>query len=142
MDGKWRITETHIGGPANLEKSLVDSPMHERSLVNSLLRQVSELQARQHEGRVIVIRVTMGEFSGVDADLFTSAFEELVESSPVRGASLELTTVPLTAFCSTCEQEFVIHRFRFICPFCSNRRLRVVRGEGLQLENIVMETAT
>lgn len=116
--------------------------MHERSLVHSLLRQVSDLQAKQREGRVVIIRVTMGEFSGVDSELFISAFEELVESSPVRGASLELKTVPLTAHCPACDQEFVIERFQFVCPTCFNRRLNIVRGEGMQLENIVMETAT
>ena len=114
--------------------------MHERSLVHSLLRQVREIQANHREGRVVVVRVTLGEFSGVDADLFAIAFDELVVTSPLYGASLELETVPLTAHCLDCDNEFLVARFQFICPTCSNRRLTIIRGVGIQLENVVMET--
>lgn len=118
----------------------VTSPMHERSLVHSLLRQVHEIQSSHREGRVVAIRVTMGEFSGVDADLFSSAFGELVATSPLRGASLELEIVPLTAYCPNCDTEFLVTHFQFICPTCSHRQLMIIRGEGIQLENVVMET--
>lgn len=114
--------------------------MHERSLVNSLLRQVSELQAGQTEGRIVTIRVSMGEFSGVDIELFIGAFEEMVIDSPVSGATLEVQAVPLTARCRACGEEFQVMRFFFSCPVCSHHLVTVVRGEGIQLENVVVET--
>ena len=75
--------------------------MHEASLVESSLRQVVSLMQEHGAQRVHSIRVCVGEFSGVEPELFRSAYELLVDDSPARGATLELRTVPLhrTMFC-------------------------------------------
>lgn len=116
--------------------------MHERSLVRSLLRQVFALQPSDGGGRVVEIRVTMGEFSGVDAELFALAYEELVDETALAGAVLRLRSVPLTARCGECGREFEVVRFQFACPGCDDRRVEVIRGEGIQLESLIVETET
>lgn len=88
---------------------------------------------------MVAVRVSVGEFSGVEADLFHSAFEELVDDSPICGARLELQAVPLEARCQVCSCEFAVVNFQFRCPRCDDSRLDIVRGEGLMLESVTLE---
>ena len=113
--------------------------MHEQSIVRALLRQVEELAADQPGRRVLTVRVSVGEFSGVDADLLHSAYDELVADSLISGAKLELTIVPIVASCLTCAHEFIVQNFRFRCPQCDEVRVKIIRGEGLVLESITLE---
>ncbi|NIL97321.1 MAG: hypothetical protein GTO53_06965 [Planctomycetales bacterium] len=113
--------------------------MHERSVVRALLKQVQQLQSERCAERVVAVRVSVGAFCGVEADLFQTAFDQLVDESPICGARLELSQVPLEACCDSCQREFPVVNFRFICPHCEGDQIRVVRGEGLVLESVTLE---
>jgi Zn finger protein HypA/HybF involved in hydrogenase expression len=52
--------------------------MHERSLVMALLRQVDELRRAQGGQRVVLVRVSVGEFSGVEPELLRMAFQDVL----------------------------------------------------------------
>lgn len=113
--------------------------MHERALVKGLLEQVDALRRERDAERVVSIRVSVGEFSGVELDLFRYAYQELVGSTPLFGAELELERVPLRARCASCGRDFAVERFRFECPDCQGRDVTVVSGQELVLESIAIE---
>ena len=113
--------------------------MHERSLVRALLRQVHELQTGHQADRVIALRVSIGEFSGVEADLFQSAFDDLVDGSSICGARLELHQVALEASCESCSCEFAVKNYQFKCPSCGIPQVQIVRGDGMVLESVTLE---
>ncbi len=113
--------------------------MHEFSLVTTLLEQVDTIRREQNAGSVVSIRVSVGEFSGVEPDLFRNAYEMLIEETPMRGAELQMTCEPLRANCEHCGSDFAIKRFRFECLECRSRDVTVLSGEGLVLESIMME---
>ena len=60
--------------------------MHEASLVQSLLEQVQTLMRDHQAQRVQTIQLSVGEFSGVEPELLRSAYDLLVDQTPVRGA--------------------------------------------------------
>jgi hydrogenase nickel incorporation protein HypA/HybF len=110
--------------------------MHERSLVRALLRQVEGI-AEQHAGdRVVSIRVRIGEFAGVEPDLLITAFDDLVQDTPLCGAALDLQRVPLTAVCDQCGHQFRVERFNFQCDRCGSLRLSLRGGEELLLDSV------
>jgi hydrogenase nickel incorporation protein HypA/HybF len=113
--------------------------MHERSLIRALLRQVRQLQTEHGATRVVAVRVSVGEFSGVEAELVSRAFEELVHDSPIRGARLELREIPLAARCQFCSCEFAVVNFQFKCPRCHGSHVSIVSGDGLVLESVTLE---
>jgi hydrogenase nickel incorporation protein HypA/HybF len=113
--------------------------MHERSLVWSLLRQVEDLMRAHGAGRVVAIRVGFGHLAGVDPDLFQIAYEELVQETPVRGAELRVTTIPVELQCFDCGDRFELLGFRFLCPRCGSGRVVALRGEGVILESVTLE---
>jgi hydrogenase nickel incorporation protein HypA/HybF len=113
--------------------------MHEFSLVTALLNQVGELMRQQQADRVISIRVNVGEFCGVDPELFRIAYDILVDTSPVHGAQLRLEQVPLESRCGNCGHEFGNEYFCFVCPACKSKDVTIVRGEDLVLESLTLE---
>lgn len=115
--------------------------MHERSLVRQLLRQVEKLMIEHNAERVREVRLSIGEFSGVEPELLETAFHELVGAGPLGDAVLELERVPLEAQCDACDCQFAVERFAFLCPQCHSTEVTVLRGEQLMLESLVLEEA-
>jgi hydrogenase nickel incorporation protein HypA/HybF len=113
--------------------------MHEFSVASALLRQVEELRQSHDCGDVRSVRVSLGEFSGVDAELLHSAFVRSTEGTRVAGAELVVERVPLEARCGDCGEEFAVRRFRFVCPVCGGHSIDVLRGEELMLESVTFE---
>ena len=115
--------------------------MHEFSLVNMLLDQVDTLRREQDADRVVSIRVSVGEFSGVEPDLFREAYRMLIEETPMRGAELQMNRVPLESRCDECGRDFVVERIRFACPDCNSHNVTILRGQELVLESVTLEQA-
>jgi hydrogenase nickel incorporation protein HypA/HybF len=113
--------------------------MHERSLMKALLRRVENVAAEHPGSRVLSIRVRVGEFSGVDPELFASAYDDLITDSPIHGAALELDRVPLEALCEQCGSDFRIERFNFRCENCGSVNIAVRGGEEMLLDSVTME---
>lgn len=113
--------------------------MHETSLVRSLLKQVERVVVEHNAGRVLSVRLSIGEFSGVEPDLIRCAFDDLVQNTSMNGAALIVTRVPLEAQCNSCEHSFHVERFRFECPMCRQKEITIVRGEELLLESVTLE---
>ncbi|MCA9270556.1 MAG: hydrogenase maturation nickel metallochaperone HypA [Planctomycetales bacterium] len=114
--------------------------MHEASLAQALLRQVEDLAQQHHGRRVTEVRVTVGEFSGVEPELLASAFERATPGSVAQGARLVMARASLRAKCSRCDHEFHVERFRFACPLCGAAETKVIDGEQLMLDRVFMET--
>jgi hydrogenase nickel incorporation protein HypA/HybF len=113
--------------------------MHEFSVARALLSQVSA-QAETHGARCVrAVTVTVGEFSGVEAELLRTAFEQLSAGTIAAGAELRMIHVELIAECGGCGCEFAVSGFRFECPECAGRDVRILRGEELRLESLTME---
>ena len=115
--------------------------MHEFSLVHALLDQVDTMRQEQNAERVVSIRVNVGEFSGVEPELFRDAYQILVEETPMRGAELRMDRVPLESRCDVCGCNFTVERFRFECPQCNSHNVTIVRGQELILESVTIEQA-
>ena len=116
--------------------------MHERSLVRALLRQVQKVADANSGGRVLSIRVHIGEFSGVEPDLVASAYHELVQETCLSDASLEVEKERLEAVCDQCGYSFRIEQFSFICARCGSAHLRISGGEELLLDSVTIEEKT
>jgi len=113
--------------------------MHERSIVRQLLLQIEKLMNVHNAQSVSTVRVSIGDFSGVEPTLLSSAFDEMAEHSRVCGAELIVESVQLEGMCDTCGQEFVVEQFRFQCPTCGGREVNILRGEELMLETVEMK---
>jgi hydrogenase nickel incorporation protein HypA/HybF len=108
--------------------------MHEFSLVRSLLDQVAQIVAEQGGRAAVEVRVEIGPLSGVEPLLIRDAFHQLAN-----GPTLIIEEVPLIARCHTCNREFELKNFRFVCTHCGGRETRVVRGDAFRLMSVTVD---
>jgi hydrogenase nickel incorporation protein HypA/HybF len=113
--------------------------MHERSLVKALLQQVEAIAIDHARSRVVSIHVCVGEFSGIEADLFVSAYEDLVENTSLADARLYVERATLRAACDRCGNEFRIEKFCFQCDRCGSLDLAICGGEELMLKSVKLQ---
>ena len=111
--------------------------MHEYSLVTALLARVDEeARARQATG-VRKVRLSVGELSGVEAELLGWAFEVARENTLCGQAELELDRVAARWECPDCQKPVppggALH-----CPGCG-APAQLVAGHELILERIELE---
>ena len=116
--------------------------MHERSLVRALLRQVQAIAEDHWPNCVRAVRVRIGEFSGVDAELLAAAYAELAAETALCHAELIIDRTTLQAQCRRCGRKFQIQEFTFECPTCASRDLAILGGEELLLDSITLEEPT
>lgn len=113
--------------------------MHEQSLACALLSKVDDLSASHRNGEVRRVRLTVGEFSGVDAELLGSALRQASACTALQGVEFSIARVPLEARCRTCSTDFPVERFCFDCPECGGSTTDIIRGEELVLESVTFE---
>jgi len=113
--------------------------MHEYSIVQALMAQV-EAEARKHKAiSVERIELKIGELSGVEVELFRTAFETFRDRSICAHAQLEIEIVPATWTCPTCK-DILEAGARLQCPEC-RQPARLSSGGEILLQRIEMEAA-
>lgn len=111
--------------------------MHEYSMVQALLERVQAEVDAHAASSVSRIRMRIGELSGVETDLFASAFELFRERTPCAGAELDIVLVEATWRCPGCGR--LIRRGEVLrCADCS-LPARLVAGDEIVLDRIEME---
>ena len=111
--------------------------MHEYSLVQALLERVEE-EARAHRASAVrCLCVRIGELSGVEPELFASAYEIARGQTVCEAADLLLERVPATWACTVCRAP-IDPGAALACPRCGSPG-RLAQGDEIVLARIEME---
>ena len=114
--------------------------MHEISLVQAMLQQLSELAVQNQATKVLKITMEIGQMSGVVADSFRFGFEVLSGNDDlVRGVELVIITPPVTYRCTQCDHLEISSSRPDCCPLCRETFLIPEGGDGLILQQVEME---
>lgn len=115
--------------------------MHELAIAQSIAEVVA-LRATEHRAaHVKLVRLRIGEASGIVADSLTSCFEMVAELDPLlAGAHLTIESVPHRAHCRQCDSEFAVRDFVAQCPACGAWSDQIVSGTELQVLDMEIET--
>ena len=110
--------------------------MHELSICQALLAQVTEIAIERGASAVARINVEVGPLSGIEPALLASAFEVMRTGSCAAKATLTITTTVVTISCLSCGAESQTRSNRLLCGVCGGYRTRVVVGDELRLRRI------
>ena len=113
--------------------------MHEYSLVQAMMRQVEEEARVRRATGVHRVQVRIGQFSGVEADLFATAYEVLRPGTLCANAELVIARQAGEWCCGACGV-MVPAGAELVCPQCG-WPARLMRGDDLVLERIELEVA-
>lgn len=102
--------------------------MHEASLALAVLDIVKQEAERHHVGRITMIRLAVGPFTGLEWETFTSFFSMAAEGTVAAGAQLEHESAPADAECRDCNTTFAMHHIRDRCPNCGGNELDCMGG--------------
>lgn len=114
--------------------------MHEYSIVRALIDKVDGEARRHGAASVHRVRVAIGELSGVEVDLFATAFGLARERTICAQAELEVIRVPVRWVCRECGGE-IDRDGRLECAACGGRA-RLESGDEIVLERLEMEVAS
>ncbi|HXX63210.1 MAG TPA: hydrogenase maturation nickel metallochaperone HypA [Bacteroidota bacterium] len=115
--------------------------MHELSIAQSIIEIVNEHVPTGDGASVKTVRLTVGEMAGVVVDSLEFCFGAITQGTPLGGARLEITSVPLRARCATCGKESKIEPTLFVCPHCEGSELTLTGGRELQINEIELYDA-
>lgn len=113
------------------------SGVHEYSIVQALISRVDAEARARHALSVRALTVRIGEASGVEADLFASAYEVFRDRTVCDAATLAIERVPAEWDCSRCGVP-VARGAVLTCAVCG-APARLAQGDEILLSRIEME---
>lgn len=115
--------------------------MHELSLCQNLLEQLTDLAQRHAAVAVARVEIQVGALSGVEAGLLQSAFG-LAKAGTVADAAELITEVTTPRIvCLACGRESETAVNRLCCPACASLDTRLLRGHELILARVELVQA-
>jgi hydrogenase nickel incorporation protein HypA/HybF len=114
--------------------------MHEVSLVSALVEQVEEVSRREGFRRVLEIRLSVGELSGVEPSCVEFCFSEVTRGTILEGARLRQESVRVELECQTCGARTspgdpsALH-----CGSCHSGVVKVLRGRDFRIVDLDVE---
>ena len=110
--------------------------MHELSVCQSLINEVSRVASERDRGDVTRILVRIGPLSGVEPDLLLNAYPVAAAGTPFADARLDIESCGVRIRCRACGHEADVAPNRLLCTSCGDLRTELVRGDELILESI------
>ena len=106
------------------------------------VRDMIDRATRLADGQSIrLIRATLGELTGLTPAEVQAEFMRRRDKTPAAGAKLVLHLEPGRAICLTCEQPVPVDKAGQACEACGSYRRRVVAGQLLTVEAVMLTAA-
>jgi hydrogenase nickel incorporation protein HypA/HybF len=112
--------------------------VHEYSLVQNLVSRVEQEARRRQALSIHALSVRIGELSGVDPELFRTAYETFRAGTICERAALTLTRVAASWSCPTCKKPIAAGAV-LRCAACDAPARLDDGGDALTLDGIEME---
>lgn len=113
--------------------------MHETVLMRNLLDTVEQAVENHQVKRVNRVVISVGKLANVLPDALLFAFEAMTQDGIMKGAELEIESVPAVAHCDDCGAEYQIDGFPIVCPACMSTSFRIISGEEVYIQSIDCE---
>ena len=113
--------------------------MHEQSIVQSLLTLALDNAEKAGARRILSINLVVGDYTGIEEHAVNFYFGFLSKDTIAAGARIEYTRVPGQLRCRDCDILFPMQKRDYRCPECEGRRVEIVGGRELYIENIKIE---
>ena len=113
--------------------------MHELSLAQALVDQVTELAEQNGCRKILSVDVSIGALSGVMRESLEFCFPMVAHGTALDGAVLNVEEVPLTAECGDCRRISNPEPFEIECCHCGSMNLMVTKGRDFKLISFEVE---
>ena len=115
--------------------------MHELAVCQALIGEVTAVARSKRALSVTDIYVSVGPLSGVEHPLMRNAFPIAAAGTLAHEAILHLEATPVRVSCDECGAETEVPANRLVCKECGHWRTRLVSGDELMLQRVVLDGA-
>jgi hydrogenase nickel incorporation protein HypA/HybF len=113
--------------------------MHEMSLSSGMLDIIEQQAREQCFARVRVVRLELGVLSCVEPEALAFCFDSVTRGSVAEGATLDIVSVPGSAWCWDCEAVVSLLRRGEACARCGGYGLQVRGGEQIRIKELEVD---
>lgn len=113
--------------------------MHELAIAEGIIDIVSSAQCEQGFARVLEIRLSIGEYSGIVTDCLSEFFPYAARGSAAESAELITQQIKGEFKCLDCGYEGAVDRRAARCPKCKSTALKMTRGREFYVDSIKVE---
>lgn len=113
--------------------------MHELSLCQDLIDQVTELARKHRAESVVCVRVQVGLLAGVEPQLLESAFSIARAGTVADQAEMFTEIVQPRVLCLACAKESEASPSDLRCPACSSGDTQLIQGGELILARVELK---
>lgn len=110
--------------------------MHELAITQSIV-EICESHAAGRQ--VSLVRIEIGDLSGVVPDAVEFCFEACSRDTLLQGARLVIERIPARARCRTCAAQVAIRSYHDACAACGSYQLEILSGEELQVKQLEVQ---
>lgn len=114
--------------------------MHELSICQSLLSQVTALAIQHQAQQVTGITVHLGPLGGVVPELLIQAFSIAAAGTVAELAKLMIVALPVKIRCQQCDFESEVEPNHLVCPACGHWRTQLLSGDEMLLASVEFMT--
>jgi hydrogenase nickel incorporation protein HypA/HybF len=113
--------------------------MHEQSIVESILTLALNNAEKANAHKIVSISLVVGDYTGVVENAVNFYFAFLSKDTIAAGAKINYTHVPGQLRCRDCDIFFPLQKHDYHCPKCQGKRVEIVGGRELYIENMEVE---
>ncbi|UCD64103.1 MAG: hydrogenase maturation nickel metallochaperone HypA [Candidatus Zixiibacteriota bacterium] len=110
--------------------------MHELAIANSIVDTVLDEAARRNLKAITAVGLRVGDLTDIVPEALEFGFSAIISNTPLQGVRLEIERVPLGGTCRACSESFDIKEMVFACPRCGSGKIKIDRGEELDIAYI------
>ncbi len=113
--------------------------MHELSICQSIIEQVTQVAQQNNALSVSRIIIDIGPLSGVEAPLLEHAFPIASAGTIAQDAILETQILPIKVRCNLCHNENEASMNKLLCSACGTWQTTLISGDEMLLRSIELE---
>lgn len=113
--------------------------MHELAITESVLRTAVPKAEESGAKRILEIRLSIGELSGVIPEYVQYYFDLISKGTIAEGAKIVAKELPVTIRCQSCGYEGAVSRKDRCCPVCESIQFRITGGQEFYVDSLLAE---
>ena len=113
--------------------------MHELALTESIINIAVDEAKKYNAGKVLEIKIKVGEMSGVIPELIQEYFNIASRGTIADSAKLTVEYVPVMVECLDCKNVSKIDKLHFKCPVCSSTNIKLKTGREFYVDSMEVE---
>lgn len=110
--------------------------MHELSIAQEILGIVYQYVPNPQDNYVKSVKVEVGKMSNVLTDSLTFCFDAITQNTPLMGVKLEISEIPVSILCTSCNTTSEIEPPVFVCPKCESNQIKIISGTEMRVDEI------